>query len=40
MSIVFIVGLWRVLAQDNLVLASFASFEEACAYARALKSQD
>ena len=40
MSIRFMVGAWRVLAQDGLILGSFSTFEKARAYALALKSQD
>lgn len=40
MSIRFLVGAWRVLAQDGIILASFLKYEEAHAYALALKSQD
>jgi len=40
MSIRFLVGAWRVIAQDGIVLGAFASFQEAHAYALALKSQD
>ena len=40
MSIVFLVGAWRVLAQDRIVLGTFSSWEKAHAFALALKSQD
>jgi len=40
MSIRFIVGAWRVIAQDGIILGSFLRLEEARAYAIALKSQD
>lgn len=40
MSIVFLVGAWRVIAQDGIILGSFRSFAEAHAHALTLKSQD
>lgn len=40
MSIVFLVGAWRVIAQDGIILGSFRSFSEAHALALTLKSQD
>jgi len=40
MSIRFMVGMWRVVARDGIILGSFLKYEEAHALALALKSQD
>lgn len=40
MSIVFLVGMWRVIAKDGIILGTFGTFPEAHAHALALKSQD